>query len=234
MMQENDRTAHSTHPSVVRTIAEVIVVVVVSVFALVLIGTNVSVYLSPLGMLAGVGVVLLLVGPGDDSLREYGFRWPASPKNLVLTTLAMIGIAFSTFVLLEPLLEPVFGLPDYSIFEPLAGNVSLYVTMLAMSWIGAAFGEEVVYRGFIQTRLALAAGGGNAGWWLGVVIQAGIFAMLHLYQGWTGVIEIFVFGVAVGWLYWKSGRSLVPLILGHGIIDTLAMTDFYLDAGILF
>ena len=69
---------------------------------------------------------------------------------------------------------------------------------------------------------------------MGIFVQAGIFAMLHLYQGWTGVIEIFVFGVAVGWLYWRSGRSLVPLILAHGIIDTMAMTDFYLDAGVLF
>ena len=217
-----------------RAIAEVVVVVVVAVFALVWIGTNVNLYLSPLGMLAGVAAVFLFISLSHDKVEDYGFRWPASARSLALTTLAMIGIAFGTFFLLEPLLEPIFGLPNLDVFEPLTGNLPLYLTMLAMSWIGAAFGEEVIYRGFIQTRLALAAGNNSVGWWLGIFVQAGIFAILHLYQGWTGVIEIFVFGVAVGWLYWKSGRSLVPLILAHGIIDTMAMTDFYLDAGLLF
>ena len=218
----------------IRAIAEVTGVVLASVFALGWIGANVSLYLSPLGMLAGVVAALLFISLSNDSLRDYGFRWPASVANLLLTTLAMIGIAFGTFFLLEPLLEPFFGAPNFDIFEPLAGNLPLYLTMLAMSWVGAAFGEEVIYRGFIQTRLALAAGDNDLGWWIGIVVQAGIFAMLHLYQGWTGVIEIFAFGIAVGWLYRVSGRSLLPLILAHGIIDTMAMTDFYLDAGILF
>ena len=128
------------------------------------------------------------------------------------------------------MLEPIFGRPNFAVFEPLAGNLPLYLTMLAMSWIGAPFGEEVIYRGFIQTRLALAAGNNSVGWWLGIFVQAGIFAILHLYQGWTGVIEIFVFGVAVGWLYWRSGRSLVPLLAREPTSEAEPIEVFsYLD-----
>jgi membrane protease YdiL (CAAX protease family) len=230
-MQEPTRSPKSGILPVLRALAETVAVVSASLVALYAIAIAVGPYWSPLGMLAGVVVAVLFVRGSGGTLADYGFRLPASVGTTVVTTLAIVAIAFVTFYVLDPILVPVFGSPDFQIFEPLEGNLPLYLTMLLMSWVGAAFGEEVIYRGFIQTRIALAAGDGNAGWWIGIILQATIFASLHTYQGWTGVIEIFVFGIGVGWLYRRSGRSLLPVILGHGIIDTIAMTAFYLGYG---
>ncbi len=230
-MQDTPRSPKSGALPILRALAETVAVVLSSLVALYIIAIAVGPYWSPLGMLVGAAVALLFIRGSGASLADYGFRMPGSLRSTALTTLAMLAIAFATFYVLDPLLVPRFGAPDFQVFEPLEGNLPLYLTMLLMSWVGAAFGEEVIYRGFILTRIALAAGGGNVGWWIGIVLQATIFASLHTYQGWTGVIEIFVFGIGVGWLYRRSGRSLLPLILGHGIIDTIAMTAFFMGYG---
>ena len=217
--------------AVARAVAEIFAVVVASLIALILISAVVSPYWSPLGMLAGAWLAVRFVRRSGESLSDYGFKPPVSVQHTIVTTLAVIALAFLTFYLLDPLLTPIFGESDYSAFEPLEGNLSLYLTMLLMSWVGAAFGEEVIYRGFVQTRLALAAGDTRISWWVAIVFQAAIFSSLHLYQGWTGVIQIFAFAIGVGTIYMISGRGLLPVILGHGIIDTLAMTAFYLGRG---
>jgi membrane protease YdiL (CAAX protease family) len=230
-MQDPPRTPKPGALPILRALAETVAVVLTSLIALFFIAIAVGPYWSPLGMLAGVVVAVLFIRGSGSSLEDFGFRKPASRRNTVLTTIAMLAIAFGTFYVLDPFLVPRFGKPDFQVFEPLEGNLPLYLTMLLMSWVGAAFGEEVIYRGFILTRIAQAAGDGDAGWWVGIILQATIFASLHTYQGWTGVIEIFVFGIGVGWLYRRSGRSLLPLILGHGIIDTIAMTAFFMGFG---
>lgn len=212
-------------------LADTFAVVLVSLVALYLVTVGIGPYWSPLGMLAGVAVAGLFVYGSGGKSDDYGFCRPASGRAAALTALAVVAIGFATFLLLDPFLVPRFGEPEFEIFEPLEGNVPLYLTLLLMSWVGAAFGEEVIYRGFVQTRIALAAGGSNTGWWFGNLVQATVFASLHTYQGWTGVIEVFVFGVGIGWLYRRSGRSLVPLVIGHGIIDTFAMTAFFLGTG---
>ena len=55
---------------------------------------------------------------------------------------------------LEPLLARVTGsLPDVSQFAPLIGNTFFLVLSLVVSWTLAAFGEELVYRGYLMNRV---------------------------------------------------------------------------------
>jgi membrane protease YdiL (CAAX protease family) len=230
-MQDATRSPKPNPPSLGRAFAEVAAVVMASLIALFVIAWAMGPYWSPLGMLAGVAVAVSNIRRSGESLSDYGFRQPASLQNTVATTLAVLAIAFLTFYLFDPLLSRTFGEADLSAFDPLEGNLPLYLTMLLMSWVGAAFGEEVIYRGFVQTRIALAAGDTRFSWWLAIIIQAAVFSSLHIYQGWTGVIQIFAFSIGIGMVYMVSGRSLLPLILGHGIIDTMAMTAFFLGQG---
>ena len=98
--------------------------------------------------------------------------------------------------------------------------------------VPAAVGEEVVYRGFIQTRIAQMFGGSAAAWAIAIVAQAAIFIVTHAYQDVTGMIQVFCYALAAGALYVACGRSLWPLILAHGLVDTVVMTDFYLGRAI--
>jgi membrane protease YdiL (CAAX protease family) len=90
---------------------------------------------------------------------------------------------------------------------------------LAVDLFIIAMWEEVVSRGYIQTRLQAAWGG-----W-GVVVATLLFATLHLPSALTGDIptqaalrflQTGLSGFLLGILYWRTG-SILPTILVHGL-----------------
>ncbi len=190
-----------------------------------------SPYASPFGMLAGVAAALFFVGVRGEPLSDFGFRGAGLFKTLGLAV-GVFAFAVALFLYVEPVLERWFGPIDFSIFAPLEGNAPFLAFMLVVSWVGAAFGEEVVYRGFIMTRIAQAFSLSSVGWGVAIVVQAALFAVAHSYQGMVGVIEIFILAIVLGLVYLAAGRSLWPVIIAHGLLDTFGMMDFYLGGAL--
>ena len=216
--------------SVSTAIKDVIIVVAASLVGLTFVGAGAGLHLSPIGMLIGVSVSFIILRPGPDVIREYGFRLPPSFRDGARTTIFALVGAFVIFNVIDRLIAPEFGEANVEVFDPIIGNPGLLILTLIASWVGAAVGEEAVYRGFVQTHLARAIGGAR-GWWVGNVVQALIFSSLHFYQGWAGVIHLFFFALFLGWVYWRSGRSLVPVILAHGLMNTLSFFNLYAQGG---
>lgn len=209
---------------------DVIIVIAASLLGLTLVGAGAGLHLSPIGMLTGVSVGLIILRPSPDVIRKYGFRMPASFQEGAKTTVFIIVGAIVIFNLVDWLVAPEFGEANIDAFEPIAGNPGLLILTLFASWIGAAVGEEAVFRGFVQTHIARAIGG-ERGEWIAILVQALIFASLHFYQGWAGVIHLFFFALFLGWTFWRSGRSLLPLILAHGTINTFSFVALYFQGG---
>lgn len=77
-------------------------------------------------------------------------------------------------------------------------------------------GEEVLFRGIVQNNLGRVYG---KRW--GLLLSAGIFGIMHL--GWRSGYEVaFTFGIGwmLGWIYWRSGSLVVPIVI-HGLANTL-------------
>lgn len=97
-------------------------------------------------------------------------------------------------------------------------------------------GEEVLFRGYIQSRLNQAFGRpfrlGGVPWGWGTLITAALFGLFHvvnlphLYQGafeplwWSGLSSAAV-GLVLGYLREKTGSILAPAIL-HGLPQAIA------------
>ncbi len=167
-------------------------------------------------------------------LRREGKSWPdiGFPKRLswwrfigyTLAALALTLLANSLVVgpLLNALNAPAADITLLT--EGLEGNTLNYVVfMIFIVWGSAAFGEELIARGFILDRFSKLFGTSIA-----VVAQAAIFALAHSYQGITGVVTIFVLALIFGGVYIRSGRNLLPVIVAHGIIDSIGITAIYL------
>jgi membrane protease YdiL (CAAX protease family) len=171
-------------------------------------------------------------------LRLRGLRWRdlglrrAKPGRLVLAIL--LGFAASLlFVAAARLALQASGVkaaPDYSMFAPLHGNLELYLFFLIpVTWGTAAFGEEMLFRGFFldAIRRLLVVEGWPATLFA-VVVQAALFGTLHLYQGPAGAATAGAIGLAFGLAWWIAGRNLWAGILLHGVFDSMAMTAIYL------
>ena len=108
-------------------------------------------------LLAVAAVFVWWRGPG---WRGVGLRRPASMRRQLAIGLAVgAGYQFFGLYVLEPAIARMTSgeLPDVSAFRSLIGNEALLVFWLAISWTLAAFLEEMVYRGWLMTRVRVDA-----------------------------------------------------------------------------
>jgi membrane protease YdiL (CAAX protease family) len=159
--------------------------------------------------------------------RDVGFRiYRNGGMTLALGILAGAGIELLELFVTQPLLASLTGkMPDLSAFGRVAGNVKWLSISLAFTWTLFAFGEELIYRGYLMNRIAGLIGDTRIGWGIALVLSNLVFGLAHFEQGLTGVSENVIDGMILGCLYLVFGRSLAVPIVAHGVTDTV---DFLL------
>ncbi len=117
--------------------------------------------------------------------------------------------------------------PNLSQLNALIGNAKLLVVGLALAWVLAAFGEELVYRGYLMNRVAAFCHQSSQAWIISLVVVTIGFGCLHFFQGVTGVAENILDGAILGVLYLATGRNLLAPIIAHGVQDTVDVLLIY-------
>ena len=110
------------------------------------------------------------------------------------------------------------------------------VGMVLWLFFGAGFGEEVFYRGYLQSRLNVAFGRplrlGGVQFGAGLIIMSLLFGFLHAlnpvdyFQGrfafaWGYGVATFCVGLLYGFLRETTGGIVAPAIT-HGVLDVMA------------
>ena len=166
-----------------------------------------------------------------------GLRRPAVWSRTVLQALlAALVILVGVRLVIAPFAVWATGTPiDQSAFEPLRGNLRVLLVSLLLAWTLAAFGEEMVFRGYLMRRVTDVAGDTRAGWAVALVVSSAFFGWAHGYQGPAGMVATGLIGALIGLLYLCTGRNLWTAIVCHALVDTIALTLVYLDrASLLF
>ena len=180
-----------------------------------------------LSMLATGGVGLLLLYKRGIRLSDVGLVVPRRADiALSLQAAGVIGFAYISTPLLVLLLGP---LSQSSAIEnqPLSPS-GFVVDIIVFTWLGAALGEELVFRGIVLHRLRELFRSTDSGDIAAVGVQAVWFGLGHPSQGHTGIALTALMGFGLGIFFLKrSGGSLVPLILAHGSVNTLVLTANY-------
>lgn len=164
------------------------------------------------------------------SLRLRGLRWRDVGlvrfrnwgKTLLLGGICGIAMELLELFVSQPLLMRWTGkAPDLDLFRALNGNVKWTALALFGAWTLAAFGEEMVFRGYLLNRIAGLVRSPRWAWVIGLVVSSAVFGAAHLGQGITGQLENMLDGLLLGVIYLACGRSLAVPIVAHGITDTL-------------
>lgn len=162
--------------------------------------------------------------------RNVGFsRYRSWPMTLALGVAGGLFLEIQELFVTQPLLARLTGKqPDLSDFRILTGNIKYTLAGLALTWTLAAFGEELVWRGYLMNRVADLGNRTHLAWFCSLVVVNAAFGLAHSYQGVTGIIEEGIAGLFLGAMYLRTGKNLSVPIIAHGISDTLDIVLIFL------
>jgi membrane protease YdiL (CAAX protease family) len=167
-----------------------------------------------------VWFLVVVIERSSFTWKTVGLDWrgnslPAILLGTILALLLFIASALTGYV---------SGLSGSSLNTPMMGvTIPIFIEKLVL-YLGMGFGEEVVFRGYLQTRLVKRY---RAIW--GVLAAAVIFTLLHQISYRLSPVTI-VSGVmlwtTVGALYLLS-KSLYLVGMFHGVMNTLLNTPHF-------
>jgi len=102
-------------------------------------------------------------------------------------------------------------------------QLDIYRTAKAAGWLPwlalalivvAPVGEETLFRGFLFR-----------GWyrsdpdtWFAIIATALLWALVHVQYNPYLMVQIFLYGLVLGWFRWKSGSTILTILL-HGLVN---------------
>ena len=157
--------------------------------------------------------------------HEIGFARPQSWAGSLAIGIAL-GVAFK--LLMKAVVMPLLGAPPTNqAYSFLVGNTAALPGMLFAVIVGAGFGEETVYRGYLFERLGKLLGSGVAAKVAIVTLTAAWFGFVHYSdQGLAGVQQAFIVGLVFGGIFAVT-RSLWMLMVAHAVFDLTALALIY-------
>jgi membrane protease YdiL (CAAX protease family) len=152
------------------------------------------------------------------------------PGSWVITVAGGIvfGIAFK--FAMKAIVMPLLGAPPINqAYHYLAGNRAAIPFTLYALIIGAGFGEETLYRGFLFERLGKLFGSSVAAKTSIVLITSVLFALAHYsVQGLAGSEQALITGLVFGTIVAVSGRIWMPMV-AHAAFDLAAYWMIYFN-----
>jgi membrane protease YdiL (CAAX protease family) len=173
---------------------------------------------------AALACAFILVKPGSPA-TELGLRRPPGIVR-VLTVGMAAGLAFVLVnrLWLTPVAQAMTGMPrDLAKFDALRNDWRALLTLLPVVWVSAALCEEIVFRGFLLTKIAELFGNSRRALGIGVAGSSLLFGLVHWAQGATGMLVTGALAVPMGLLYLWQRRNLWCNVVAHGIADTVSL-----------
>jgi membrane protease YdiL (CAAX protease family) len=136
-------------------------------------------------------------------------------------------MGFVVVAIVLPLGDLTTWLSGYDVVHPFmvqnyitardAGMGALFALTLAFA-VAAPLTEEITFRGFLYRGWA-ASPLGPAG---AIALISAIWAVIHIQYEAFFMLQIFVLGLIFGWLRWRSGSTLLTMLL-HAMINLISV-----------
>lgn len=172
--------------------------------------------LSLVAAASAVAVLLLAAKLAGWRVADYLALVPPDRRVALQAVLALVvfvmGFDAITYLIGNDVVTPF----QIDLYKNAAASNSLLIMWAALV-IAAPVGEEIVFRGFLYR-----------GWtptpravWPAIVVISVFWAVIHTQYDWFGVFQIFLIGILLGWVRWRSGSTLLTIGL-HALINAWA------------
>jgi membrane protease YdiL (CAAX protease family) len=161
---------------------------------------------------------LLAQRAGGSAADYLGFKLPR--RSEVLFGLG----ATVALIILGNVVSWLFGQFIVTSFQ-----LDIYRTASAAGWLPLLWlavvvvtpvGEETLFRGFLFR-----------GWlrvprdaWPVILLTAFLWSIVHVQYDWFVIVQVFCFGVLLGWLRWATGSAILTMLM-HALINCEGMVE---------
>lgn len=173
-----------------------------------------------------IAILALAAGARANPIEYLALNWTAS--RYVATALACL-------VILIAVCDALLYLGGHALVTQFQSQS--YTTALAEGWLPATLiatilvapaGEEIMFRGFLFRGWARS----ERTTWPAILALSLLFAGLHIQYDWTGILQVFVIGLLLGWVRWRSGSTLLTFFLHalfnlEGTIETILQVKYF-------
>jgi uncharacterized protein len=156
---------------------------------------------------------------------EIGYVRPASwSRSLAIGV--VFGAAFK--LLMKTIVMPLLGAdPINHAYHYLAGNRAALPAAFYAMIVGAGFGEETLFRGYMFERIGKLLGTSVSAKAATVLLTSGLFGLAHCStQGLAGAEQAAIVGLVYGTIFAITGR-IVMLMCAHAAFDLTALAIIY-------
>jgi hypothetical protein len=178
-----------------------------------------------------VTISVLVINPVQVAILVMAVRLkgadPIAYLALVLPQLRALAIGVAGIVVIIGLTDLVLvasGRALVSTFQEVSYTSAAAEGWLPLLWFAtvlmAPAGEEITFRGFLFRGFVRS----ERSAWPAIVVIALLWAAPHLQYDWTGLTEIFVAGLFLGWVRWRSGSTLLTFLL-HALFNLEGMLE---------
>ena len=174
-----------------------------------------------------IAILMLAVRLARASQAEYLALAVPQTRDLRVGIICIVGLIAISDALLyvtgQPLVTP-FQLQSYST----AAAEGWLAPFLIAAVIVAPASEEIIFRGFLFRGWARS----DRAAWPAIVVISVLWAALHVQYDWTGILQIFIIGLFLGWMRWRSGSLLLTILLHalfnlEGMAETIVQIRFF-------
>ncbi|MFA0962339.1 lysostaphin resistance A-like protein [Roseivirga sp. BDSF3-8] len=190
-------------------------------------------YLSGYFQIIFAALIVLLaswIEYGRGAFKSLGFqRSNLKAIRLLVVAPLVAGMMFTLYwFVLIPVVTHLTGQPmDFSFFESYKGDLRGVLSLFPLIWISAAFGEEIVFRGYLMRQFIKFFGSSKASIVLNILLFGVLFGWIHMYQGLSGQIVTGIIGVLFATIFYVRKYDLWFNIAVHGFVDTIALVLVY-------
>ena len=167
----------------------------------------------------------------NETFADTGFRFNRFTfKALGIGILCAILILSFMQLVFFPVLELMVELDDTQVdlYDFIRASPWQFALTVVLGWLIGGLYEELVFHGFIFTRLEKMLPG-KYGTQLSFLITALLFGGYHVQLGAAGLINALVVGAVYLALFLRFKRNLWYAIICHGTYNTIVITLIYMD-----
>ena len=173
--------------------------------------------------------VWLLLKYSKETFSDIGFSFKQFKLKSILigSVVAVFTLSFMQLIFF-PALEyfVTFEETDVALYDFIRENKWQYFFIIIMGWLVGGLYEEVVFHGFIFSRLKKMIQGKYATT-IAFIGTATIFGAYHYQLGGAGLINALIVGAVYLGLFLFYKRNLWYSIFCHGVFNTIVITLIY-------